>query len=355
MGTERPPQRVLVRAPNWAGDLVMATPGFRALRHGLPDAHLVVSVRSGLVPLLAGAPWFDDVVPLTGHRQGVRAAVRDARRLREYGPFDLGLCVPDSFSSALLMRAVGVRRTVGYRRGGRGFLLHQPVSPSADWGRRRLVSRERFVLGLLEAAGIEPVPHGAGPCPEVALELFTTAEEEQQAESLFAAHGLASGDRVALLAPGASFGPSKLWPPTSFARVGDALARAGWRVGVVGAPTEAALGERVVGDMKDGGANWCGQTDLGTLKAVVRRAGVVICNDAGTRHIAVAFGVPCVVLMGPTSLEKTADNLHGVEVLAADVPCRPCYQRECPIDHRCMTRIDPESVAAAAVARAEGR
>ena len=67
----------------------------------------------------------------------------------------------------------------------------------------------------------------------------------------------------------------------------------------------------------------------------------------GARHIAVAFGVPCVVLMGPTSLEKTNANLAGVEVLETDVACRPCYKRECPIDHRCMTRLEASSVTAA--------
>ena len=81
------------------------------------------------------------------------------------------------------------------------------------------------------------------------------------------------------------------------------------------------------------------------LKAVVRRARVLICNDAGTRHIAAAFGTPCVVVMGPTSLEKTSLNLERVKVLSAEVDCRPCYLRECRIDHRCMTRVSAERVA----------
>jgi heptosyltransferase-2 len=59
----------------------------------------------------------------------------------------------------------------------------------------------------------------------------------------------------------------------------------------------------------------------------------------------VAFEVPCIVLMGPTSLEKTNLNLEGVRVFESDVECRPCYERSCPIDHRCMTRLEPEPVA----------
>ena len=77
---------------------------------------------------------------------------------------------------------------------------------------------------------------------------------------------------------------------------------------------------------------------------VVRRSSLLVCNDAGARHIAVAFGVPAIVLMGPTSLDKTNLNLGSVRVLQTDVACRPCYKRECPIDHRCMTRLLPSNV-----------
>ena len=62
-----------------------------------------------------------------------------------------------------------------------------------------------------------------------------------------------------------------------------------------------------------------------------------------------AFGIPCVVVLGPTSLEKTNLNLEGVKVLSADVDCRPCYLRECPIDHRCMTGIPADRVIEAAL------
>jgi heptosyltransferase-2 len=89
-----------------------------------------------------------------------------------------------------------------------------------------------------------------------------------------------------------------------------------------------------------------GVVGLGGLKALVQRARVLVANDAGARHLAVAFGVPCVVVMGPTALEKTNLNLERVSVLTADVACRPCYLRDCPIDHRCMTRVPPALVAA---------
>jgi heptosyltransferase-2 len=331
-------REILVRGPNWTGDLIMATPGFRALRAGFPEARITLLVRSELAPLLNGAPWFDAVWPLASHRGSLAALVREGRALRRSGRFDLGLCLPDSFESALLMRLAGVRRSVGYARGGRDALLHQAVPPPREAGRRVLVARELHVLGLVEALGC--LPRGT------ALELFVTDAEEREAEARLRERGADPGAPIALLAPGASFGASKLWPAESFAAVGDALAAQGVEIVVVGAPGERALAACVRSAMHQPAFDLAGAVGLGALKALVRRARVLVANDAGARHLAVAFGVPCVVVMGPTALEKTHLNLERVGVLTADVACRPCYLRDCPIDHRCMTRIPPALVAA---------
>jgi heptosyltransferase-2 len=323
----------------------MATPGFRALRLGFPCARLVLQVHAGLEPLVAGSPWFDEVIPLGSHRQGRAALLREGRSLRGRR-FDLGLCLPDSLSSVLLMRVAGVRHVVGYRRGLRTALLHTAVTPPRSRDGRLLMARERHVLGLVEAVGCDP--RGTH------LELFVTEQEETSANAALATAGIEKGRPLALLAPGASFGPSKLWPAQSFARVGETLAEAGASVAVIGTPAEGRLADRVVASMHRAAVSLAGRLSLGSLKSVVRRARVLIGNDAGARHMAVAFGVSCVVLLGPTSLEKTNLNLERVRVLATDVGCRPCYHRLCPTDHRCMTRIEPERVIEAALPALEG-
>jgi heptosyltransferase-2 len=330
------PQEILVRGPNWTGDLIMATPGFRALRSGFPEARLTLHLREELHPLVAGARWFDEVLPLESYRKGTAALIREGRSLRRRH-FDLGVCLPDSFSSALLMRLGGVRRIVGYRRNGRGALLHHPVVPPRTGGRRLMIPREQHVLGLIESLGC--------PARGTELELHVTEAEEAEAGQRLEGGGVRGGEAIAVLAPGASYGPSKIWPPASFARVGDELAAAGASVVLVGAPGERELCGQVLSAMEEPAVDLTGELGLGALKAVVRRARVLICNDAGTRHIAAAFGTPCVVLMGPTSLEKTSLNLERVKVFCAEVDCRPCYLRECPIDHRCMTRVSAERVA----------
>jgi heptosyltransferase-2 len=339
------PQEILVRGPNWTGDVIMATPGFRALRSGFSSARLTLHLRPELLPLVSGAPWFDDVLPLESYGKGTTALLREAGVLRARH-FDLGICLPDSFSSALLMRLGGVRSIVGYRRNGRGALLHRRVAPPRTRGRRIMVARETHVLGLVEAAGCPPLG--------TELELHVTEAEDAEARQKLEDRGAREGEAIALLAPGASYGPSKIWPPTAFAEVGDALAAAGASVVLVGTPAERSLGEQVLSAMKRPALDLTGELGLGALKAVVRRSRVLICNDAGARHIAVAFGIPCVVVMGPTALEKTNLNLERVKVLSADVDCRPCYLRECPIDHRCMTRVSAERVVQAALPALSG-
>ncbi len=333
------PRKILVRAPNWTGDVAMATPGFRALRAGFPAASITAHVRPGLEALLAGSPWFDEVIPVRSYHRGIRAIWAEGRELRRKG-FDLGLSLPDSFSAALLLRIAGARPIVGYRRSGRGILLDRALDPPRGPDGGPWVAREEHVLGLVESLG----------CARqgLELELFVTPEERAAAESVAKDCGVDLSGPIAALAPGASYGSSKLWPAESFAKVGDELSRAGHQVLVLGTPAERELTGRVCAAMAAPAADLGGRLDLGGLKAILQPARVLVCNDAGARHIAVAFGVPSVVMMGPTSIEKTALNLERVQVLTADVPCRPCYHRECPIDHRCMTRISPERVGEAA-------
>jgi heptosyltransferase-2 len=327
--------RILVRGPNWVGDAVMSSPGLRALRAGYPDARITLQLRPGLEALFEGSPLVDEVIPVRSYHRGLRALLGEGRELRSRR-FDLGVCLPESFSSALLMRAAGVRCITGYAGGLRAPLFHRPVAVPVEWGRRRLVARERFVLGLTAALG----------CQEqgTQLQLSTSADEEAAARAALAKHGVEPADRLVVLAPGAAYGPSKRWSTASFAQLADALALRGARVVLLGSASERGLAGRIAAEAVQPVVDLVGEVDLGAAKSLLRRADLLVCNDAGARHIAVSFGVPCLVFFGPTAVEKTNLNLESVEVLETAVACRPCYLRECPIDHRCLTHITPERV-----------
>jgi heptosyltransferase-2 len=328
-------ERILVRCPNWLGDVVMATPGLRALRQAYPDAWIVGQLPSGLVSLLEGSRYCDELWPVVPRRAGLSLLRAEARRLAN-GRFDLGILIPESISSAFRMRWGRVGRITGFARDPlRRLLLHEVVPTPREWGRRRLVSRERFVLGLMNAVGVTS--------DDVRLGLCVTSEEESRLNAVLIEKGLSVAeicdDPPIILAPGASFGPSKCWPAASYAELADRFSERGRRVILVGGPGEHSRLEAVRAAMKSKPVVLDAVLDLGSLKALIRAARLLVANDAGARHVAAAFGIPSVVFFGPTSVAKTADNLDLIEILETDHDCRPCYRRKCPIDHRCLRSI----------------
>lgn len=339
-------ERILVRCPNHAGDVVMATPGLAALRATYPEAEIVAQLPGPLIPLLEGGHLADELWPVESRERGIAAVWRESARIaaRE---FDLGIAIPESTSSALLMRLGGVAHVVGYARDPvRACLLHQRVPAEPGWGSRRFVSRERFVLHLMQAVGAD----GADEPPR--LRLATTAAEEERLDAVLRPLGTGIDalrrDPPIVLAPGAGYGEAKCWPAESFAGLADRLAHDGAPVVLVGAPGEQALIASVVRAMRTRPIVLAGSLDLGALKVLLRQARLLVANDAGARHIAAAFGVPSVIFFGPTSVEKTPDNLERVEVLESEHACRPCYLRQCPIDHRCLRSLSVDRAEQAA-------
>ena len=322
----------------------MATPGLRALRRAYPEAWIVGQLPEGLLPLLEGSGYFDEIWPVVPRRAGFSPLRAEAKRLASIR-FDLGILMPESISSALRMRWGRVARVTGFARDPlRRMLLDEVVSAPREWGRRRLISRERFVLRLMGAVGVAS--------DDLTLGLSVTDEEESRLDAVLSEQGLGFAELVRdppiVLAPGASFGASKCWPAHSYGELADRFAERGRNVILVGGPEEHLRIVAVRVSMKSKPIVLDGVLDIGSLKALIRAARLLVANDAGARHVAAAFAIPSVVFFGPTSVSKTADNLDAIEVLETEHDCRPCYRRSCPIDHRCLRSIAVDDADAAA-------
>ena len=160
---------------------------------------------------------------------------------------------------------------------------------------------------------------------------------------------MAEDEPLLVVTPGASFGSSKLWPPAHFARAADGIARRhGLRTVLAPGPGEVEIARAVQDAMETDAVVLEPASGLGQLVALVASARVLLTNDPGPRHVAVAFGRPAIVVMGSTDPRHTAYALESQRVLREEVECSPCHLKRCPIDHRCMTRLAPERAMAAA-------
>jgi heptosyltransferase-2 len=343
--------RMLVVLPNWVGDLVLATPALRALRIHFADVHITGLIKSHLAEVLSGGDWMDELVHWPKSRS------RDCRRQGFLGlaselrdrQFDSAVLLPNSFRSALLARLAGVRRRVGYDREGRGMLLTDRLLPHKFDGKYVPVPMIRYYNAIARYLGCRD-------CPTLP-ELTTTPEQETVAEAAIEAAGVEPDQPIVVVNPGASFGPAKRWPPERFAEVADGLAaenRAA--VFIACGPKEIDVAHQVAGEMRE--QAWVLDHPvmrLGPLKALIRRASLLISNDTGPRHFANALGTPVVTVFGPTDPQWTATGAPNEQALIVPVDCGPCMKRRCPLDHRCMTRIGSDMVLAEARALLDKR
>ena len=334
------PTAILVRLPNPLGDAVMATPVLRALRRAQPSARLAVLGLPHHAGLLRGNPHIDEFLPLRG--RSARDLWRRGRELRQRR-FDWAVLLPDSPRAALEPFLARIPRRVGYARDRvRRALVTEWLPPPHEHGRRVPLSMIERYLRITRLLGV--------PDAGDALELFVHGEARARVAAWLDAHG-AGGARLCVVTPGASFGASKLWPPAHFATACDELSR---RFGllplILPAPNaaELAIAREVALRTRERCLLVDAPGDLEELKAFVERAALVLGNDTGPRHVAVALGRPVVTLMGPTDPRHTEHLMRRQRVLREPVDCSPCGLPACPIDHRCMTRLAPERAVAAA-------
>lgn len=350
--------RILVIAPNWLGDAVMAVPSVEAIRRQFPSATLGVAARSHLAPLYEMVPAVNEVLRLErpGPFGGWLAALRDARRLRA-ARFDVAILLPNSFRAAWIARRAGIAERWGYAADLRAKMLTRAVP------RVRGVHQVEYYQRLVEALGIGAVGSGleAGTrdLPSARVNVPGDARDwaRQALARLRSGAGAAErrrGDPLVGMAPGAAYGGAKQWPPERYAELALDLARtAGVRTVLVGSAGDRAACDEIVRATSDSVINLCGMTDLRQLAAVIAECRTFVSNDSGAMHLAAAVGVPVVAIFGSTNEKETAplplrpgtrDQGPGTTdhaIVAIDIDCRPCMLRECPLEgHPCMTGID---------------
>lgn len=331
---------VLVFCPNWVGDVVMATPVFKCLRQNYPDARIIGLIRGYAKGVVEDAPWFDQLIEMNDKTwRGFVRLVFQIRRLKG----QIAVVLPHTFRSALLARLGGARRIYGYRRNGRSTLITDGPRPLRDGGRIRPVPMVDYYLEICRRLQLT-IDRDTKP------RLFIARSLQERGNRLLERYGIGPDDMVIGLNPGAQYGASKCWPPEHFARLAELLEqRWNCRLLLFIGPGEESIGDEIVQLSRAAIINTGpDQVDLALLKPLIQRCRLLVTNDTGPRHYAVAFDIPVVVIMGPTDPRYTHANLEKTRVLRQELDCSPCHLKECPLEHSCMRDITPQDVLQAA-------
>jgi len=322
-------KRIVVRLPNWVGDVVMAEPAVAALRRGLAGVRLIGMVRPNLAGL-AEMLGFDLLAP----------AVSIAADALTYlvTRADCAVLLPNSIASALPPFLACVPRRVGYSTFGRRPLLSDPISYPRDGKRRRPVPMPLYYLRIAGRLGARPIrEHPVLPVTEAAMEAV---------DAYIAAHGF-EGMALVAFNPGASYGPSKRWPPEHFAQLADMVTeRLGWGVVILCAPNERRLADDIFRHLRNKRMvlnTSSSPVDLAHLPAFLARCRLLVTTDTGPRHIALAVGTPTLTLMGPTDPRYTAYRSPTPQIVLRryELDCIACHKKVCPRKHECMRQITP--------------
>ena len=344
-------KRILVRGPNWLGDAVMCEPALRGLQRLFPDAQIALLVKPAVADLFAGHPVLTRVLiyDSNGKHAGLPGKWLLAGQLRQQG-FDLSILFQNAFEAAFLTCLAGVRRRYGYATDGRSLLLSDPVAPP---DRRAFVHQVQYYWDLLKPLGLTGDP----PAPE----LVVFPEEEQAMARRFSEGGLDASDVVIGINPGSTYGGAKRWLPERFAEATERLCRTLCEareqqvsVVILGAKGEERLGREIAARLSPRSLVLSGATTIRELMAAVKRCAILLTNDTGPMHIASAFKVPVVAIFGPTDWRTTSPFGDAHAIVRQPVDCAPCLLRECPIDHRCMTRVSVEQVYEASLTSLSG-
>ncbi|MFA5275690.1 MAG: glycosyltransferase family 9 protein [Candidatus Omnitrophota bacterium] len=353
----RKAKRILVINPFGIGDVLFTTPILRALKDKYPDCFIGYWCNERAQSILANNKNIDIIFALSRgdikrfHKKswflGLNRSLKlffEIKKNKFDTSFDFSLDCYYGFISKL----AGIKERIGYDYKNRGRFLTKKTPLNGYLGKHVI----EYHSDLLQANGI--------PVTNKHMELTVSAQAESEAEELFWLSGVKDTDLLVGIAPGAgeSWGKDavyKHWPVSNFSEVADKLVSDfNAKVLLLGDNTDMPLTDEITNFCKNKPINLAGRTSLGTLAAVIRKLNLLISNDGGPMHMAVAQGIKTVAIFGPVD-----DLVYGPYPLSRDqlvikskIECRPCYNnfrlRPCAKDKECLYSISTDEVFAAA-------
>ncbi|MCZ6618385.1 MAG: lipopolysaccharide heptosyltransferase II [Gammaproteobacteria bacterium] len=325
--------KLLIVAPAWIGDMVMADCLVQVLLRNDPQVEIHMLAPPATEPLAGRMPGVARAIEFNlAHGE---LALTKRRRIGQglaAEAYARAIVLPNSFKSALTPWWAGIPRRTGWRGETRiGFLND-----------RRRLDRKRYPLMIerFMALGFPPDTPLEKPYPVPEL----TVDEHNAARKM-SEFGLSSNRPVTVLCPGAEFGITKRWPARHYAEVARHATAQGHQVWLIGSPGDVEACRTIETLSGDGLANLAGKTSLLDAVDLIAQAERVVTNDSGLMHIASALSVRVVAIFGSTSPDFTPPLGKQAVVVRNNLPCSPCFQRECPLGHmNCLNEVSPQQV-----------
>lgn len=325
--------KILVAAPSWVGDTVMAQPMFQLLHERHANLVLDVLAPPFTLPLLSRMPEVRrGIVARLGHGElnwGERRRV--ARELRNEG-YDQAIVLPNSLKSALIPWLAGIPLRTGFR-GEMRFGLLNDMRRLDEQALPQMV--QRFATLAMDRSASLPQ---ALPAPRLRADADNVKNIQKK-------QILTTEQPIAIFCPGAEYGPAKRWPPEYFGALAQQVTQKGYAVWLVGSPKDRDIGEAIAHASNGTCVNLCGKTSLEDAIDLMSMATVVVSNDSGLMHVAAALDRPMLALYGSSSPGFTPPLSSNAKIVKIDIACSPCFKRECPLGHfNCMRQLTPDRV-----------
>lgn len=328
--------KILIVAPAWVGDLIMAQTLFKTLKMHQPDAVIDVLAADWALPILQRMPEVrQSLVLSTKHGEwGFKKRLEIGQQLRKVC-YDQAIVLPNSFKSAFVPFFAKIKQRTGWLGEMRFLLLND--YRHLDKQKLPLMIQRFAALGFPKDALIPEVL----PWPQ----LVVTAQQAQATAARFNLPIELNTKPILALCPGAEYGPAKRWPARHYAALASQKVAEGWMVWILGAAKDQPVAEEIQTLMQGTAFDLTGRTGLGEAIDLLSMANVIVSNDSGLMHIGAALDKPLVVIYGSSDPGFTPPLTHKKKVLTLNLPCSPCFERTCPLGHlKCLEDLHPKQV-----------
>lgn len=339
-------QKILIIAPSWIGDLVMAEALLEVLHQ--PELEIDILASPHLMPLLQRFPHVSDVIalPFKHGEFNLKQRYLLAKRLRQKN-YTQAIVLPNSWKSALIPFLAKIPLRTGWRGEMRYFLLNDLRALDK---RKFPLMVERFIaLGkpanatykLAKLSEKSPFPLPLPKLTVTSAQVMATLAKFD----LYNQYQYNKQQKILALCIGAEYGPAKRWPTQYFAQVAQNQISQGWQVWLFGSNKDSILAREIQDLTQNSCIDFTGKTTLDEAVDLLSLSSLAISNDSGLMHVVSALNLPLLAIYGSSTPEFTPPLTAKARILRLNLPCSPCFQRTCPLGHfECMLNLKPDKV-----------